>query len=133
MQQPALKAVLQDSSGNALSSSTSSAVYATVQADPNDPTPCTETYRLANSSTNGQVSSYRTGAGATTYQPAALPFGKYDICAQYKSGSGFGTTRRWAMVTNVDLTTMTSPGATSTQTLKMTQSSSPSSALCPSL
>jgi Tfp pilus assembly protein PilV len=128
MQQPALKGKLQDSSGAALASTLSSMVFATVRPDPNDPTPCSETYRLANSATSGQISSYRTGTGATTYQPAALPFGTYDVCAEYRSSGG---TDRWAVLTGVDLTTMTSSGATTQQTIKMSSTTNPGTTAVP--
>lgn len=121
MQQPALKAQLQNSTGSALSTSLSSIVFATLQKDPSDPTPCSETYRLANSATNGQVGSYHT-TNPTVYAPAGLPFGKYDICAAYRSG----TTTRYASKIGVDLTTMTSSGAASTQTFTMNSTTNPS-------
>jgi Tfp pilus assembly protein PilV len=128
MQTPSLKGLLKQSNGSAVPTTLNSSVYATLQADPNDATPCIESYRLANSATNGQVSSYRTGATATTYAPPALPFGKYDICAEYTSSGG---THRWAMLNNVDLSTMSSPGTTATQTFNMTSTTNPGTAAIP--
>jgi Tfp pilus assembly protein PilV len=120
MQQPALKGQLQTSTGTALATTLSSSIYATLQPDPADPTPCKETYRLANTvlpnGTAGVIGQWRNVASPIAYTPAAMPFGKYDICAKYVSSGG---TSRWRIVNNVDMTTM--PGATLAAAIKIDQ------------
>jgi Tfp pilus assembly protein PilV len=119
MQQPSLMAVLQDTNGAALDTSLNSNVYATVQADSTDATPCSQTYRLTNTKTGttvGRVGQWRNATVPAAYTAAALPFGKYDICATYTSSGG---RHRWKVVQDVDLTTMSSTGATAQQIIKM--------------
>jgi Tfp pilus assembly protein PilV len=108
MQQPVLKLALRDSTGAYLPTARTSDIYATVQPDPTDPTPCTETYRLRNYAGaapyagGGIVGQWRSSVAADPYVPAGLPFGKYDVCVK-EINSG---TSRWAILNNVDLTVM---------------------------
>jgi hypothetical protein len=82
-------------------------VYATL-VKPTPESQCSQTYKLTSIArttspgvvTNGVVS--REGTSDATYDPG-LPYGTYDICARYISGST-SSTKRWWISKGVNMT-----------------------------
>jgi type II secretory pathway pseudopilin PulG len=110
MYQPPLKLVLRDSAGGTGTGANGMIVYATL-VKPTPESECSQTYKLTSIArttapavvTNGVVS--REGTNDSTYDPG-LPFGTYDICARYISGSTTST-KRWWIQKGVNMTTVT--------------------------
>jgi hypothetical protein len=139
MQQAALQGTVKDRNAAVLKTTYTSTFYATVRPDPNDTTPCVETYRLRNFAATtampaatkttyangGLLGQWRSSNASDVYTPAGLPFGKYDICGKYLDTSNNRT--YYGSATNVDLSAM--PGSTANLTLSST--TAPAGLTCP--